>query len=375
MKLMNLTKGASFALFASLLITTTSCSNDDSWGDTYGGETTTEKADTEGWELKSTEAFSYSTPAELLANWELITQSSDSTDATIFQRTFEEWSTYCTPDTTKYKFIEMNDLPPVITNSGSVTLAAYAQALTTTEAVLDEETGEEITAAEALVWGTGQVVSISATNASASIITAGDQVPGLGGMIISKDSYSAITAEGDTIAIRINVRAKMNAGKNTYPMVWLMPTAEYNATIEASTDRYTIAKLRYENSIIKFMEHFSEDKGVTQQLCSNYISNWGITSPASSIVTEVDYTEYNDYMVEISSDEVVFYINDVKTLSYPRFDSANQETLDNRFPFLKNFNIVMGVAMGEPPVEAAQSFSFTEPVELEVESIKYYEKK
>lgn len=359
------------AFFAAVFaLGATSC-KDDSWSQTYGPGTEIITTDMNGWEQVWEENFNYESMPDLWNAWDLVDMN-----------TKEEWSTYGYP-ASKEQYInpEIGDNFALINDKKNVVLTAFAQDLySKVEEKISTTTGLPYLEYTYIKYGDADAVAVSSTGKAVDIIAKKDEIypniPGLGGVIYSHAKVGeTVNVDGENLLvkpIRIEFRAKMTAGKNACPMIYLVPANPRNA-VDLSKGRDEIAKTRNSNGFIRVMEHYNSDAYVTQYLNSNYITNWGQVTPVSKVKAPANYQDFNNYMVEITNTGISFYVNNVRTLYYPKFDTATQEPVSDRYPFAQEYNIILGVGMGNPPVEAAQTFNFG-TVSMEVDYIKYYTK-
>jgi beta-glucanase (GH16 family) len=84
----------------------------------------------------------------------------------------------------------------------------------------------------------------------------------------------------------------------------------------------------------------------------------------------VDVTIFNVYSVEIKPNEIIYYINNRKTFSYPRLDPEPE----GQYPFDDyEYYMILSAQLGGHwigPIEAEQL-----PVKMEVDYVRFYEKK
>ena len=85
---------------------------------------------------------------------------------------------------------------------------------------------------------------------------------------------------------------------------------------------------------------------------------------------KVDVTIFNVYSVEITPNEIIYYINHRKTFSYPRLDPEPE----GQYPFDDyEYYMILSAQLGGHwigPIEAEQL-----PVKMEVDYVRFYEKR
>lgn len=154
---------------------------------------------------------------------------------------------------------------------------------------------------------------------------------------------------------RIEIRAKLGSAQGYWPAFWLLP-----------------AKAQWPNGgEIDIMEHLNHDKIVYQTIHNNYTLKLKIKNPKPYTDPKYIPNEYNIYGVELHQDSLCFFLNGVKTLTYPRL--AGKEK-DGQFPFADQpFYLLLDSQLGGDwvgPIDPAQL-----PVEMAIDWVKYYEKK
>ncbi len=154
---------------------------------------------------------------------------------------------------------------------------------------------------------------------------------------------------------RIDVRARFDFAQGWWPAIWLMPES----------------KLPWpEAGEVDIMEHLNFDDYIYQTVHSGHIEGLRLPKTQHDHKEPVDMTCYNTYSVEITSDEVIYYINDRKTFTYKRLDPEPE----CQFPFDDyNYYMILSAQLGGHwigPIEASQL-----PVKMEVDFVRFYERK
>lgn len=154
---------------------------------------------------------------------------------------------------------------------------------------------------------------------------------------------------------RIEVRAKLNDAAGAWPAIWMMPAGRNDWPDCGEID---------------IMERLNSDSIVYQTVHSHYTYNLGIKeTPRSGVVAPIDPSEFNVYAVERYSDSIVFCVNSVRTLSYPRV----QTDVPGQFPFSESeFYLLIDMQLGGDWVGEVNPADL--PVEMYVDWVRYYTK-
>ncbi|WP_297070048.1 glycoside hydrolase family 16 protein [uncultured Duncaniella sp.] len=174
-----------------------------------------------------------------------------------------------------------------------------------------------------------------------------DSVPYLTGGIYTR--FRKAFAPG-----KIEVCAKLNCGKGSWPAIWLMPFKVENGWPE--------------DGEIDIMEHANCDKFVYQTLHSKYTKTVDGSYPQHFAKTSVDINKFNIYGVEITENYVSFFINGIKTLTYPKIKDL---TSKGEFPFFRDWYLMLNMQFLENENIKIEDKDL--PVEMEVDWVKYYQ--
>lgn len=154
---------------------------------------------------------------------------------------------------------------------------------------------------------------------------------------------------------RIEVRARMTQARGAWPAIWMMP--------------FTSDKGWPHDGEIDIMEHLNFDRTVYQTLHSGYIDVDNHKSDPlysrQSPVAKVD--EYHVYGVDVTADKIVFHIDGVETLTYPRME------IDGQYPFFREWDLRIDMQLGGSWVGRIDPSQL--PVEMEVDWVRYYRAK
>jgi beta-glucanase (GH16 family) len=163
---------------------------------------------------------------------------------------------------------------------------------------------------------------------------------------------------------KIEFRAKLPAGKGTWPALWMLGENVATANWPACGE-------------IDVMEHVGKDPGnVHASLHSP--SSYGATQN-TAITTVADFsTAFHTYVLDWTDSKMDFYVDDKLFYTY-----APSIRNDNTWPFNKPFFVIMNVAMGgnwgsDASLETGGLKNGIDPslttVRMEVDYIRYYSK-
>ena len=154
---------------------------------------------------------------------------------------------------------------------------------------------------------------------------------------------------------RIDVRARLNQAQGFWPAIWMMP--ESNLPWPEAGE-------------IDIMEHLNFDDYIYQTVHSGHIEGLRQPKTQHDHKEKVDVTVFNVYSVEITSNEIIYYINGRRTFSYPRLDPEPE----GQYPFDDyEYYMILSAQLGGHwigPIEEEHL-----PVKMEVDYVRFYEKK
>lgn len=155
---------------------------------------------------------------------------------------------------------------------------------------------------------------------------------------------------------RIEVRAKLQAGRGAWPAIWLLP---YDG------------KKWPNDGEIDIMERLNYDGFVYQTVHSHYTHVLGFDdNPANTDTIAIRPDEFNVYGVDIYRDSVVFHVNGIRNHAYPRLPELPDSL--GQFPFYKSYYLLVDMQLGGKWVGEVDPADL--PVEMEVDWVRYYEK-
>jgi len=118
---------------------------------------------------------------------------------------------------------------------------------------------------------------------------------------------------------RFEVRARFNSARGFWPALWLMPQRD---SITAGGDY----------AEIDIMEHLNADTLVYQTVHSAYSLNGHDETPPHYTTVDIDPDDWNIYAAEVHPDSICFYVNEIRTFTYPRIVNDIDPARD-QFPF------------------------------------------
>lgn len=154
---------------------------------------------------------------------------------------------------------------------------------------------------------------------------------------------------------RIDVRARLEQAQGFWPAIWMMP--ESNLPWPEAGE-------------IDIMEHLNFDDYIYQTVHSGHIE--GLRQPKTQHDHKevVDVRHFNVYSIEITDSEIIYYINNRRTFSYPRLEPEPE----GQYPFDDyEYYMILSAQLGGHwigPIEAEQL-----PVKMEVDYVRFYERK
>lgn len=197
-----------------------------------------------------------------------------------------------------------------------------------------------------LEMGNGTVKLIGIVN----IDTVSDPAPYLTGGIWTKKKKSFGPGP-----FSIQVKARLGEGaKGAWPAIWLMPYNQNEPWPKCGE--------------IDIMERLNHEKQVYQTVHSHFTHTLGNnTTPPNSKVTETDPENYHIYEAQVWPDRVEYYIDHVKTFTYPMVNGG----ADFQFPFNQEWYLLIDQQLGGSWVGEVDPAEL--PTEMEVDWVKYYE--
>ncbi|MBI1761432.1 MAG: glycoside hydrolase family 16 protein [Acidobacteria bacterium] len=152
---------------------------------------------------------------------------------------------------------------------------------------------------------------------------------------INSNNYTSarlVTAgKGDWTYGRFEIRARLPAGRGTWPAIWMLPSKT------SYSDRYWP-----DNGEIDIMEHVGHDPGVIHASTHTKAYNWPRKNQKTATLKVPDaQTAFHTYALEWSAEKLDVYIDDTKI-----FSDKNEGSGWEAWPFDQNFHLVLNLAIG-----------------------------
>ena len=150
----------------------------------------------------------------------------------------------------------------------------------------------------------------------------------------------------------LEVKARFNGVKGKTCAIWMLP--------------FTLENGWPNDGEIDVMEHASSIKYITQTVHTSYTKIHPNIKPTRYIKKEINYKDFNVYGVEIEKDSLIYYVNGLKTMVYPRIDSL---TSKGQYPFYRDWYLLLSTASRGP------FDSICAPLEMDIDWVRYYSHK
>ncbi len=164
---------------------------------------------------------------------------------------------------------------------------------------------------------------------------------------------------GDWTYGRVEVRAKVPAGRGTWPAIWMLSTV-WNLGNGGWPD----------NGEIDIMEHVGYDPGVIHASthCNKYV--WTNNTQKTATIKIADATTaFHNYIMEWSANEIKMYVD-----SNLYFTQTNENKGWQYWPFFKDFYLILNLAIGGDWGGAQGIDNSVFPQSMEVEYVRVYQK-
>lgn len=153
---------------------------------------------------------------------------------------------------------------------------------------------------------------------------------------------------------RIEVRAKIKGIQGTQPAIWTGtwsgPAWPYGGEID-------------------IMEHYNVRQQIYQTIHSHYTYDLGFdTDPVPQVMVPLDPAEFHVYGVELWPDELIFLVDGVQTLSYPRRPELPVEYY--QFPFHSSVYLILDIQIIGDWGGAVDESAL--PGEIEIDWVRHY---
>lgn len=152
---------------------------------------------------------------------------------------------------------------------------------------------------------------------------------------------------------RVEVNAKFNAAKGEWPAFWMLP---YDRSIKWPL-----------GGEIDIMERLNYDDFAYQTVHSYYTKRLNQEdNPPHYATGKIDPDGFNTFAVEVTPDSLNFFVNDVRTFSYPKIETE----LEGQYPYFIPMGLLIDMQLGGSwvgPVDPADL-----PTHMEIDYVRYY---
>jgi len=165
--------------------------------------------------------------------------------------------------------------------------------------------------------------------------------------------------KGDWIGGRFEIRARLPAGRGTWPAIWMLPTV------------WDLGDGRWpDNGEIDIMEHVGHDTGTVHASTHSLKNNWRIKTQRTGTIAVPDAASaFRTYVLEWEADEIRVYVDD------RHYFTSRKEGGDwTSWPFYRSFHLVLNLAVGGDwgAVKGVDEKIF--PQRMEVDYVRVYRK-
>lgn len=157
---------------------------------------------------------------------------------------------------------------------------------------------------------------------------------------------------------RIEIRAKIKGAQGAWPALWFGPWPNDSVWLAGGE--------------IDLMEHLNHDATSFQTLHTPWSKFLGHDEPARKVSVPIRKEGFNVYGVDILEDAIVFHVNGIQTLTYPKSTRA-AELEKGEYPFFHPWYLLMDMQLGGHWV--GRISPATLPAELIIDWVRYYRPK
>ncbi len=151
---------------------------------------------------------------------------------------------------------------------------------------------------------------------------------------------------------RLEINARLHGATGAWPAFWLLP----------ENSKWP------DGGEIDIMERLNNDTIAYQTVHSHYTYTLGIDEPKHGGIGAINRDEFNTYTVELYSDSLSFYINNIHTFTYPRIKTDKE----GQFPYDRPFYLLLDMQLGGNWVGKVDKNDL--PVEMEIDWVRFYQK-
>ena len=135
---------------------------------------------------------------------------------------------------------------------------------------------------------------------------------------------------------RVEVCARFKTAQGAWPAIWLMPENERQPEIYQGWPN---------GGEVDIMEQISNETVVYQTVHTHYTYDLGIKDPVTTATPSYNVGEFNTYAVDMTPEELIFYVNGQEQLRYPNLHLENEAEM-KQWPFDGDFYLILNVALG-----------------------------
>ncbi|MDQ7817214.1 MAG: glycoside hydrolase family 16 protein [Melioribacteraceae bacterium] len=165
--------------------------------------------------------------------------------------------------------------------------------------------------------------------------------------------------KGDWIYGRLEIRAKLPAGRGTWPAIWMLPSV------------WSLGNKGWpDNGEIDIMEHVGYNQNVVHASihCNKYVHTNGTQKTATINISDAT-SNFHNYIVEWDENQIKAYVDDKLYFTF-----VNEGKGWEYWPFYKSFHLILNIAVGGTWGGAKGVDISTFPQRMEVEYIRVYKK-
>ena len=165
--------------------------------------------------------------------------------------------------------------------------------------------------------------------------------------------------KGDWTYGRFEIRADIPSGRGTWPAIWMLPT-EWIYGNGGWPD----------NGEIDIMEHVGYNPNVINASLHSKAYNWpNNTQKTATINIPTAQTNFHTYVLEWSPEKIEIYVDTIKY-----FTSENENLGWEKWPFDKDFHLILNIAVGGNWGGAQGIDTTIFPQRMEIDYVKVYKK-
>lgn len=165
-------------------------------------------------------------------------------------------------------------------------------------------------------------------------------------------------SKGDWLYGRVEVKAKLPAGKGTWPAIWMLPTNwEYGGWPKSGE--------------IDIMEHVGYEMGKVHGTIHTEAYNHSINTQLGG-TTDVENvaSEFHVYAIDWTEDEIIWYVDGEEYYRVINPDKTYKE-----WPFDKRFHLILNIAIGGTWGGAQGIDPNLQEATMEIDYVRVYKKK